>query len=152
MPMSSSAPVTPIASPNQTIEDTLDSSNSTIGSLNSFDPDLSMLSQVSASHTIISLPICTKCSNMEIENSKTKLKLDQLRLVMQQRRERREARKMRSAPYGGRIIGSAATTNTTTTATNSTNPNDGSNTNNVIQAAVEAPPTNSIVEQVNTLA
>lgn len=83
---------------------------------------------------------------MEIENNKTKTKLDQLRLVMQQRRERREARKMRSAPYGGRIIGAAATT-TTAGATNSTNANDGTNAT-VIQATVEAP----IVEQVNTLA
>lgn len=73
---------------------------------------------------------------------------------MQQRRERREARKMRSAPYGGRIIGAsaaAATTPATTTATNSTNPSDAPNAT-VIQASVEAPPTNPIVEQVNTLA
>lgn len=88
---------------------------------------------------------------MEIENNKTKTKLDQLRLVMQQRRERREARKMRSAPYGGRIIGTAAAATTTSNTTNSTNPNDASNAT-VIQAAVEAPPTNPIVEQVNTLA
>lgn len=89
---------------------------------------------------------------MEIENNKTKTKLDQLRLVMQQRRERREARKMRSAPYGGRIIGAAATNPIAASATNSPNPNDGSNATNVIQATVEAPPTNPIVEQVNTLA
>lgn len=88
---------------------------------------------------------------MEIENNKIKTKLDQLRLVMQQRRERREARKMRSAPYGGRIIGAAAT-NPIASTTNSSNPNDGSNATNVIQATVEAPPTNPIVEQVNTLA
>lgn len=88
---------------------------------------------------------------MEIENNKTKTKLDQLRLVMQQRRLRREARKMRSAPYGGRIIGTAAAATTTSSATNSTNPNDASNAT-VIQATGEAPPTNPIVEQVNTLA
>lgn len=89
---------------------------------------------------------------MEIENNKTRTKLDQLRLVMQQRRERREARKMRSAPYGGRIIGTAATTTTSTpTTANITNPNDASNAS-VIQTTVEAPPTNPIVEQVNTLA
>lgn len=89
---------------------------------------------------------------MEIENNKTKTKLDQLRLVMQQRRERREARKMRSAPYGARIIGTAAATTTTTTPlTANSNPNDASN-GSVIQATVEAPPTNPIVEQVNTLA
>lgn len=88
---------------------------------------------------------------MEIENNKTKTKLDQLRLVMQQRRERREARKMRSAPYGARIIGTAAATTTTTPVTANSNPNDASN-GSVIQATVEAPPTNPIVEQVNTLA
>lgn len=88
---------------------------------------------------------------MEIENNKTRTKLDQLRLVMQQRRERREARKMRSAPYGGRIIGTAAATTTpTATTANSTNPNESNAT--VIQTTVEAPPTNPIVEQVNTLA
>lgn len=84
---------------------------------------------------------------MEIENNKTRTKLDQLRLVMQQRRERREARKMRSAPYGGRIIGTAAATTTpTATTANATNP-----TATVIQTPVEAP-LNPIVEQVNTLA
>lgn len=171
MPMSSSAPVTPTASPNQSIKDSMDSSlNTTLDSSNSsaFDfrnstGDLSMSSTSSsplstsqtsaAAVTAASIhPICTKCSNMEIENNKTKTKLDQLRLVMQQRRERREARKMRSAPYGGRIIGAAATNSlANASATNSTNPNDGSNAN-VIQATVEAPPTNPIVEQVNTLA
>lgn len=43
--------------------------------------------------------ICTKCRTVERENSKTKSKLDQLRLVMQQKKERREARKLQSAPY-----------------------------------------------------
>jgi hypothetical protein len=35
----------------------------------------------------------------EIENLKTKNKLDQLKLVMQQKKERREARKLKIAPY-----------------------------------------------------
>lgn len=159
MPMSSSAPVTPTESPNQSIKDSMESSTSTFNSSNSsaFDfrdstGDLSMSSPLSASQSTTIHPICTKCSNMEIENNKTKTKLDQLRLVMQQRRERREARKMRSAPYGARIIGTAAATTTTTTPlTANSNPNDASN-GSVIQATVEAPPTNPIVEQVNTLA
>lgn len=59
---------------------------------------------------------------------------------MQQRRERREARKMRSAPYGGRIdIGAASTAGGVT----ATNPSDSGVS---IQAAVDGPP---IVEQVN---
>lgn len=67
--------------------------------------------------------------------------MDQLRLVMQQRRERREARKMRSAPYGGRIdIGAAAGGVNTTSAGN---PVESGVT---IQAAVDGLP---IVEQVN---
>lgn len=93
-------------------------------------------------------PICTKCSNMEIENNKTKTKLDQLRLVMQERRERREARKLRSAPYGGRIIGASATA----TTSNATNQNDSANNGSVISASVDGLPSNPIVEQVNTLA
>lgn len=60
-------------------------------------------------------------STFEMENSKTKYKLDQLRLVMQQKKERREARKLQNAPYNicgtGRVTGglAAATTSTTTT-------------------------------------
>lgn len=42
---------------------------------------------------------CLKCSRTEIENNKTKYKLDQLRMVMQQKKQRREARKMKSSPY-----------------------------------------------------
>lgn len=155
--MSISAPVTPTMSPNQSLTDSIDSSKSSTSTSDAFDfhssaGDLSTSSPLLASQSVSLQPICTKCSDMEIQNNKTKTKLDQLRLVMQQRRERREARKMRSAPYGGRIIGAAATTTTTTSSvTNSSNPNDASNSA-VIQAAVEAPPTNPIVEQVNTLA
>lgn len=36
---------------------------------------------------------------LELENTKTKNKMDQLRLVMQQKRERREARKLNATPY-----------------------------------------------------
>lgn len=181
MPMScSSAPVTPtVSSPTQTTPDsnassTLDtSSNASAFDFRDSNGDLSVSSSSTSSPSPSSSasspsttspllanqsaaatlrPICTKCSNMEIENNKTRTKLDQLRLVMQQRRERREARKMRAAPYGGRIIGTAAATTTPTATTGSaTNPNDASNAS-VIQTAVEAPPTNPIVEQVNTLA
>lgn len=48
---------------------------------------------------------CTGCTQSlsnrksEIENMKTKSKLDQLKLVMQQKKERREARKANIAPY-----------------------------------------------------
>lgn len=80
---------------------------------------------------------------MEIENNKTKSKLDQLRLVMQQRRERREARKMRSAPYGGRIdIGAASATATASAATSAAaNAADAS-----VSIQVDGP---AIVEQIN---
>lgn len=48
---------------------------------------------------------CFRCSQtgtnskLEIENMKTKLKIDQLKLVMQQKKENRAARKLNSAPY-----------------------------------------------------
>lgn len=45
---------------------------------------------------------CRKCNTantLALDNSKTKCKLDQLRLVMQQKKQRREARKMKVAPY-----------------------------------------------------
>ncbi|XP_004924785.1 midnolin homolog [Bombyx mori] len=46
--------------------------------------------------------ICKKCDTakaLAIENSKTKCKLEQLRLVMQQKKQRREARKLKTMPY-----------------------------------------------------
>lgn len=49
---------------------------------------------------------CSKCSSVAMENHKTKSKLDQLRLVMQQKKERREARKLKNAPYG-MVLGAA---------------------------------------------
>lgn len=48
---------------------------------------------------------CIECNQtlinqkLEMENMKTKSKLDQLKLVMQQKKERREARKLKIAPY-----------------------------------------------------
>lgn len=48
---------------------------------------------------------CSECyqtmmnQKLEMENMKTKSKLDQLKLVMQQKKERREARKLKIAPY-----------------------------------------------------
>lgn len=44
-------------------------------------------------------PRCAAISAAELENSKTKSKLDNLRLIMQQKKERREARKQKCAPY-----------------------------------------------------
>lgn len=41
-----------------------------------------------------------------MENNKTKCKLDHLRLVMQQKKEKREARKLKSMPYN-RVVGTA---------------------------------------------
>lgn len=64
--------------------------------------------------------MCNKCSS-ELENSKTKYKMDNLRLVMQQRKEKREARKMKGAPYGARL---AATTTTTAAGTATTSPSE----------------------------
>ncbi|XP_050676199.1 midnolin homolog [Leptidea sinapis] len=44
-------------------------------------------------------PKCTTARTFAIENTKTKCKLEQLKLVMQQKKERREARKMKTLPY-----------------------------------------------------
>lgn len=69
---------------------------------------------------------------------------------MQQRRERREARKMKVAPYGARIIGKTATA-TSSTVTSTTN--DSTNATSVIQTTIDGPSaSNAIVEQVDTLA
>ncbi|PZC70681.1 hypothetical protein B5X24_HaOG215083 [Helicoverpa armigera] len=46
--------------------------------------------------------MCKKCDTaktLAMENSKTKCKLEQLRLVMQQKKQRREARKLKTLPY-----------------------------------------------------
>lgn len=46
--------------------------------------------------------LCKKCDTaktLALENSKTKCKLEQLRLVMQQKKQRREARKLKTLPY-----------------------------------------------------
>ncbi|CAH3986700.1 midnolin homolog [Pieris brassicae] len=42
---------------------------------------------------------CTVAKTLAIENTKTKCKLEQLRLVMQQKKQRREARKLKTLPY-----------------------------------------------------
>ncbi|XP_053602234.1 midnolin homolog [Plodia interpunctella] len=42
---------------------------------------------------------CSTASALAMENSKTKCKLEQLRLVMQQKKQRREARKLKTLPY-----------------------------------------------------
>ncbi|KAI5644036.1 ubiquitin family domain-containing protein [Phthorimaea operculella] len=45
---------------------------------------------------------CKKCDTaktLALDNSKTKCKLEQLRLVMQQKKQRREARKLKTLPY-----------------------------------------------------
>ncbi|CAH2236182.1 midnolin homolog [Pararge aegeria] len=42
---------------------------------------------------------CDSAKSLELENTKTKCKLEQLRLVMQQKKQRREARKLKTLPY-----------------------------------------------------
>ncbi|XP_013201117.2 midnolin homolog [Amyelois transitella] len=56
----------------------------------------------SCSAKSVSGELCKKCNTAKIlalENSKTKCKLEQLRLVMQQKKQRREARKLKTMPY-----------------------------------------------------
>lgn len=67
----------------------------------------SLLSAVSNPPSSVRGGDCIECSQqqsilsrkLELENTKTKNKMDQLRLVMQQKRERREARKLNATPY-----------------------------------------------------
>uniref|UniRef100_A0A182QGN3 Ubiquitin-like domain-containing protein n=1 Tax=Anopheles farauti TaxID=69004 RepID=A0A182QGN3_9DIPT len=46
---------------------------------------------------------CQSCQfkEAELENSKMRMKLENLRLIMQRKKERREARRQQAAPYGG---------------------------------------------------
>lgn len=50
---------------------------------------------------------CQKCT-VELANMKTRSKMDQLRLVMQQHKQKREARKLKSGPYATAASASAA--------------------------------------------
>ncbi|CAM6031839.1 unnamed protein product, partial [Sphagnum compactum] len=90
-------------------------------------------------------------STLEIENSKTKYKLDQLRLVMQQKKERREARKLKNAPYntGNRAPVENISPNTTTTTITAV-----ASPTNTTQPPASSPNANveSIIEEVDTVA
>lgn len=71
---------------------------------------------------------CQSCaaaiSAAELENSKTKSKLDNLRLIMQQKKERREARKQKCAPYstGAPVMASPLASSSTAAAPSSPPP------------------------------
>lgn len=128
----------------------------------SFDPtapeeDLSMIVSSSPSTSTRYSPpqepsvqplVCIKCSSIELENNKTKSKLEQLRLVMQQKKERREARKLRGAPYGARVVGASSqlspSNNGLASATIPTQ-------NDVVTATGQQQP-NHLVEEVDTAA
>lgn len=84
--------------------------------------------------------MCSKCAN-DMVNNKTKFKLDQLRLVMQQRKQKREARKLKGAPYGARVVTSGPAAAGATTATGSP----------IAPTPSEVQPTH-IVEEVDTAA
>ncbi|XP_059618531.1 midnolin homolog [Phlebotomus argentipes] len=113
-----------------------------------------------------SQPICSKCSSVELENNKTKVKLDQLKLVMQQKKERREARKLKSAPYSATIQGASVTTSATALAqlaSTTTTANPGSagapggnattpTTASTSSTATADVPQSHIVEEVDTAA
>lgn len=92
--------------------------------------------------------ICSKCS-IEIENNKTKCKLDQLRLVMQQRKQRREARKMKGAPYGARVV--STTSNSSSGSTPASSAAATASTIAPLASPSEVSP-NHIVEEVDTAA
>lgn len=127
----------------------------------SFDPtapeeDLSMIVSASPSTSTrysppqgpVQAPVCIKCNSNELENNKTKNKLEQLRLVMQQKKERREARKLRGAPYGARVVGASSQlspSNNGLASTTIPSQNDVVTANGQQQA-------NQLVEEVDTAA
>lgn len=104
--------------------------------------------------------MCQKCL-VEMENNKTKSKLDNLRLVMQQRKQKREARKLKGAPYGARVVGATAEVAAADAGAALTAACAGTGNNSPAAAQLTAPmatasPTevspNHIVEEVDTAA
>lgn len=102
---------------------------------------------------------CQKCSN-ELDNIKTKSKLDQLRLVMQQRKQKREARKLKGAPYGARVVGTTTTAAAAGVSDNTATTLSASNTSPIttpisVAASATTPSEvspNHLVEEVDTAA
>lgn len=94
--------------------------------------------------------VCIKCSSIEMENSKTKSKLEQLRLVMQQKKERREARKLQGSPYGACLTTATATAAVATTNSTGTSAMLPTTTNDV-SSPTKSNLTN-IVEEVDSVA
>lgn len=102
--------------------------------------------------------ICSKCV-AELENNKTKCKLDQLRLVMQQSKQRREARKLKGAPYGARVVSTSTSATNGSPTTSPNGPAGNTSTSSAATGSTIAPlaspsevSPNHIVEEVNTLA
>ncbi|KAL7031831.1 hypothetical protein ACKWTF_007146 [Chironomus riparius] len=115
---------------------------------------------------------CTECNQtlinqkLEMENMKTKSKLDQLKLVMQQKKERREARKLKCSPYNtphSPHLNISAMSNAQPisvpllSANNSINNANGSHNRSAINSSGEAPLTATIssenhLEEVETVA
>lgn len=77
---------------------------------------------VPSTSTGITKDFCCECNQtlvarkLEIENLKTKNKLDHLKLVMQQKKERREARKLKIAPYNTTLETPASSENQSSSA------------------------------------
>jgi hypothetical protein len=75
------------------------------GSSGGFIDSLAATHLIPSTSTGVTRSDCAGCNQtlinrkLEIENLKTKSKLDHLKLVMQQKKERREARKLKIAPY-----------------------------------------------------
>jgi len=78
---------------------------------------------VPSTSTGITREFCGECNQtlvnrkLEIENLKTKNKLDHLKMVMQQKKEKREARKLKIAPYNAQMGAHASMENQTSLTT-----------------------------------
>lgn len=86
-------------------------------------------------------------STFELENSKTKYKLDQLRQVMQEKKARREARKLNLPYHNNRVSATNLSPTTKTTITALASPS-------TTQPPASSPNANveSIIEEVDTVA
>uniref|UniRef100_A0A034VB20 Midnolin-A n=1 Tax=Bactrocera dorsalis TaxID=27457 RepID=A0A034VB20_BACDO len=104
--------------------------------------------------------MCQKCTT-DMENTKMKSKIDQLRQVMLQSKQRREARKLKGAPYGARAVGTPAKPATTLAPTatavaavcaNATNTSSAMNTNASSAALTSSPQLAAASNSNNTTA
>ncbi|KFB40224.1 hypothetical protein ZHAS_00007600 [Anopheles sinensis] len=91
-----------------------DSASASTGTTKGKHPPVCSCGKIGGTSASLSFEVqlqCKACLSKlaEEENQKMKLKIDSLRLIMKQKRERREARKLQTAPYNGGMATKADT-------------------------------------------